>query len=234
MGRKRFGKVQQMKNISFKKKLIIVCVIIVVACLFYYLYNNYYQDILMIFDSSIDRKIVIEELRSHGPLSAVVLLLLICTPFVPYSVLVVFTALSYGAFLTSIFAILGAVIRSLFFIYIFDKVNHLVPNAKSFKIIQALKNSKHPVIELSLAYMMPIIPKFAINYTITLLDLPLKEVIIILIIGSAPKSILLAYDGDALLHGDIKNIIIIFCVAIILLVLLYLFKFKNMLGQKEK
>ncbi|WEV45100.1 VTT domain-containing protein [Streptococcaceae bacterium ESL0687] len=220
----------KIKKFTRLQKLIITISSISALLLMLLAVKIYLPDLILLFSKGDNQLELSTRLRSHGIVGAIPLAILLATPFVPYSSLLIFTGICYGTFISSIFGIIGVVVRNLFFIYIFDKVNHITPQAESLRIIKYIKASKNPIFELSLAYMMPFIPKVALNYALSLIKLPFKQVMLIVLLGSAPKAIFLAFNGQELLQGNFRILIIISLILIIILVLLYIFKYRKLMS----
>ncbi|WP_295731159.1 TVP38/TMEM64 family protein [uncultured Limosilactobacillus sp.] len=85
---------------------------------------------------------------------------------------------------------------------------HFSERFKHSKSLKHLTNTKHPLITLTIGYMIPIIPSALVNYAVVQMGVSRKRFLAMVIIGMLPTSYLYAFGGDAIIKGDLKRIII--------------------------
>ncbi len=79
---------------------------------------------------------------------------------------------------------------------------------------------KHPKIGIMVGYMVPIIPSSVINFATTTLNLQVREILMSIIIGVIPSSVLYACGGEALFHGYSKTALLLIASVLILTLLI--------------
>ena len=92
---------------------------------------------------------------------------------------------------------------------------------KKSKLLTYLLHQKHPLIGLTIGYMIPIIPSALVNYAGARLKLSRSRFLTMVAVGMAPTSFIYAFGGDAIFRGDGKRIIIA-VIAIVVILLGYL------------
>ncbi|MFC4772826.1 TVP38/TMEM64 family protein [Enterococcus hermanniensis] len=216
------------------KTLLIVFGILLMIILGYHLYLQYQQDIHLFIDPKTSKARFVKEVQSHGMLSALLLIglttMMCAVPGVPTSVVGVISGLSFGPLLGSIINILGNTIGNTIAIYCMSKFKLFDKKEQSNHWIQSITELKHPRIGLMLGYMVPVIPSSVINITAEALKLPLKEILLSIVIGVIPSSILYACGGDTLIQGISKPTIIL-VIGIIVLISLIVVIYKK---EKKK
>lgn len=65
---------------------------------------------------------------------------------------------------------------------------------------------KHPLVGLTLGYMIPIVPSVLVNYACGQLKVSRLQFLLMVAIGMLPTSVLYAFGGDAIMHGDLKRL----------------------------
>lgn len=64
---------------------------------------------------------------------------------------------------------------------------------------------RHPKIGVMLGYMIPVIPSSMVNFAADAMKLPLQQIVMSIVIGVIPSSVLYACGGEALFHGYNKT-----------------------------
>ena len=78
-------------------------------------------------------------------------------------------------------------------------------------------DQKHPLIGLTIGFMIPVIPSVLVNYAGARLDVSRKQYLLMVLVGMAPTSFLYAFGGDAIFKGDLTRIIsAVICIAILI------------------
>lgn len=177
---------------------------------------------------------LIEKIRSHGPIDIIILaaliIIVIMIPGAPTAPFEIASGVVFGPILGSILNLISAVIGNALLIWIMVKFE--VGNSSSQnKILDKVEKMKNPRFGLSIAYMIPIIPTFLIDYTSNKLNYSLKNFLPYIIIGNIPISILYAVGGDAILEKNYKKIIVLLSIILLILGLFLLF---NKLYKKER
>lgn len=78
---------------------------------------------------------------------------------------------------------------------------------------------KHPKIGVMVGYMVPVIPSSVINFAPMTLNLQIRDIILSIVIGVIPSSILYACGGEALFHGYSKTALLLVASVLILTLL---------------
>ena len=218
------------------KALLIGFGIILIIILGYHLYLQYQQDIHLFIDPRASKEKFVHEIQSHGALSAFLLIglttIMCAVPGVPTSVVGLIAGLSFGALIGSMINIFGNTFGNAIAIYCMSKFKLFDKKQQTNHWIQSIKELKHPRIGLMLGYMIPVIPTSVINITAETLKLPMREIILSIIVGSIPSSILYACWGDTLIQGISKPTIILL-IGIVVLISLLVFIYKKEKKKKD-
>lgn len=103
---------------------------------------------------------------------------------------------------------------------IIRKIN-LSKRVKKNKILHYLLQQKHPLIALTIGFMIPVIPSVLVNYAGARLNVSRKHYLAMVTVGMAPTSFLYAFGGDAIFKGNIRRLIGV-AIAILILIGCYL------------
>ncbi|MGX7173085.1 TVP38/TMEM64 family protein [Enterococcus ratti] len=193
--------------------LLFVSGILLIVFISYRLYLEYQIDIQIFFDPKASRRQMMTSIRSHGFTAALILVLLtgiMCAvPGVPTSVIGVLVGLSYGPLLGTLINVFGNVYGNLLSIFLMRHLKSFTRSTKSNCWVEAIRKMRHPKVGIVIGYMVPVIPSSVINFAITTLNLQIREVILSIIFGAVPSSLLYACGGEALFHGYSKMAILL-------------------------
>lgn len=194
-----------------KKKLKYIFIIIGVllaSILIYQLAMKFLPDIRMFIHSkgNESREALMKSVRSHETSTGILLVLLTvimsAIPGIPASVVGIFIGVCYGPLVGSMMNIIGNSVGNISSFYLMHKFRFMDNTKASNHWVQTLSNAKHTNISITIAYMIPVIPSFLVNYTAILLNIKFSQLIWMAFIGAVPSSILYAFGGDALFTGD--------------------------------
>ncbi len=216
-----------MKN----KRNKIIELILVVSILFVLLIiiiNHFSTEIEMLSNPNISKEILSKQVRSHGPLTGILLLVVIIIlciiPGLPTSFVGVFAGVVFGPVVGSFISISGNLIGNLLAILVMTYIPLKKGDELSNKLQKKVLTKKHSDIMLSMSYMIPVVPSFAVNYVMSQLKFNLLRKIKVILLGIIPMSILYAFGGNSLLTGDIKIILATLVVIIIFILGISLLK----------
>lgn len=78
-------------------------------------------------------------------------------------------------------------------------------------------HQKHPLIGLTIGFMIPVIPSILVNYAGAQLNVNRRQYMAMVLVGMAPTSFLYAFGGDAIFRGSLKRIIsAVICILILI------------------
>lgn len=219
------------------RKILIILGIILIGIVLYRLYLEFHKDISLLLDPKASRELLLKEVRSHGIRTAgllIALTVLMCAlPGLPTSVIGILIGVCYGPLIGSLMNIAGNAGGNLLSMTVLKRLKIMSHEHKDNQWVKRISQMKHPKIGIMLAYMVPVIPSFIVNVTADTLRLPLKEIFLSVLIGVLPSSILYAFGGEALFHGDTKTAIILVASVIVLVLLVRFIKNKHQ-NQLEK
>ncbi len=223
-----------MKKFIDKRLLIIIGLIAALIVLFL-IYRDYRPEIALLFHpTKHNQAILLHLIRSHGLQDMILLLLLIAIfnaiPGMSNSVVCIFAGLCYGPFIGFLINWFGNILGNCAVMNLIRKIN-LSKHTKKSKLLGYLLNQRHPLIGLTIGYMIPIIPSFLVNYAGSRLKVSRKRFLIMATVGMAPTSFVYAFGGDAIFRGDSKRIIGAI-IAIVIIVLCY-FLIKKMIKRTK-
>jgi len=227
-----FNRVRKNGDFMKKKKIRILLLVIggcFLAIVAYRLFVEYHTEIDLLITNQASGKTLMDNVRSHGFRSAILLVLLtivMCAlPGLPTSVIGIFIGLCYGPLIGSILNIIGNVSGNLVSIGLLHKLNFLDKKNTNNHWVKTISQMKHPKIGIMFAYMIPVIPSFLINFTANLLETKMIHLFGAVLIGVTPTSIIYALGGDAIFKGlNKKALILIASVLIFILLIQFIYK----------
>ena len=188
--------------------LLIVIGIILIIFIGYHLYLEYQSDIQLFFNRKASRQQLMESIRSHGFSSALILSLLMgimcAVPGIPTSIIGVLVGLSFGPLIGTLINVFGNTCGNILSIFLMQHLKLFDHSKKNNRWVRAIRRMRHPKIGLMIGYMVPIIPSSVINFAATTLNLQIREILLSIILGVIPSSLLYACGGEALFHGYSK------------------------------
>ncbi|EOH88802.1 TVP38/TMEM64 family protein [Enterococcus villorum] len=188
--------------------LLIVIGIILIIFIGYHLYLEYQSDIQLFFNPKASRQQLMESIRSHGFSSALILSLLMgimcAVPGIPTSIIGVLVGLSFGPLIGTLINVFGNTCGNILSIFLMQHLKLFDHSKKNNRWVRAIRRMRHPKIGLMIGYMVPIIPSSVINFAATTLNLQIREILLSIILGVIPSSLLYACGGEALFHGYSK------------------------------
>lgn len=193
------------------KHVLIITALIVALVVIYGIYRDYRPEISLLFDLTPHNQVILLHLiRSHGLATMVLLLLLIAIfnaiPGMSNSVICIFAGLCYGPWVGFLINWLGNILGNCAVMSLIREVD-ISKRTKKSKILTYLLHQKHPLIGLTIGYMIPVIPSALVNYAGARLNLSRGRFLTTVAIGMAPTSFIYAFGGDAIFRGDSKRLI---------------------------
>lgn len=148
-------------------------------------------------------------LRHHGPVSAVILILLTAAmtavPGISSSIICVFNGVAYGPIMGFLMNVVGMALGNGGVIMTIGKFP--AQNKKHSRI--NLRATGYPGMTAMLGYMIPVIPSALVSYAVVKARLQVSKAIMAVIGGSLPTAFLYAFGGDALLRGSYRRLLIV-------------------------
>lgn len=193
------------------KHVLIIAALIVALVVIYGIYRDYRPEISLLFDLTPHNQVILLYLiRSHGLATMVLLLLLIAIfnaiPGMSNLVICIFAGLCYGPWVGFLINWLGNILGNCAVMSLIREVD-ISKRTKKSKILTYLLHQKHPLIGLTIGYMIPVIPSALVNYAGARLNLSRGRFLKTVAIGMAPTSFIYAFGGDAIFRGDSKRLI---------------------------
>lgn len=207
------------KKIDKKWLIALGTVLAVVVAIF--IYRNYRPEInLLLHPVPHEKEILLRMIRAHGFTNSLLLLVLIATlnsiPGLSNSVVCIFAGLCYGPLFGFIINWMGNVLGNCIVMSLIRKID-ISKKFKQHKLLKFLMDQKHPLIGLTIGFMIPVIPSVLANYAGARLNVSRKQYLMMVLVGMAPTSFLYAFGGDAIFKGDLTRIIsAVICIAILI------------------
>lgn len=225
-----------MKERHLNKTLLIIGAAILAVIILYFIYRTYRPDLnlLMNMNHGDNKAKLLHMIRSHGFTDMFLLVALIAVfnaiPGMSNSVVCIFAGLCYGPVIGFILNWLGNILGNCAVMSIIRQID-LSKRMKKSKLLDSLMHQKHPLIGLTIGFMIPVIPSVLVNYSGARLNVDRKHYLAMVAVGMAPTSFLYAFGGDAIFKGNIKRIIGAVIAIVIILGLYFLIK---KVWQREK
>lgn len=209
---------------KLNKTLLILGGIIISAILIYFIYRDYQPEINLLLHMNDHNRIVLMHLiRSHGIKDMLLLLALIATfnaiPGMSNSLICILAGLCYGPVVGFLINWLGNILGNCGVMSIIREVD-LSKRTRKSKLLAALMHQKHPLIGLTIGFMVPVIPSVLVNYAGAQLNISRFRYLAMVTVGMAPTSFIYAFGGDALFQGNSHKLIGA-AVAIVLVIAMY-------------
>lgn len=207
------------KKIDKKWLIALGTVLAVVVAIF--IYRNYRPEInLLLHPVPHEKEILLRMIRAHGFTNSLLLLVLIATlnsiPGLSNSVVCIFAGLCYGPLFGFIINWMGNVLGNCIVMSLIRKID-ISKKFKQHKLLKFLMDQKHPLIGLTIGFMIPVIPSVLVNYAGARLNVSRKQYLMMVLVGMAPTSFLYAFGGDAIFKGDLTRIIsAVICITILI------------------
>ncbi|WP_076461458.1 TVP38/TMEM64 family protein [Limosilactobacillus caccae] len=218
-----------MKERRLNKTALIIGAVLLSLIILYFIYRTYRPDInlLLNMDAGNNRAKLLHMIRSHGFVDMFLLVALIAVfnaiPGMSNSVVCIFTGLCYGPLVGFILNWAGNILGNCAVMSIIRRID-LSKRMKKSKLLDYLMHQKHPLIGLTIGFMIPVIPSVLVNYSGARLNVDRKHFLAMVAVGMAPTSFLYAFGGDAIFKGNIKRIIAVVIAIIVILALYFLIK----------
>ncbi|WEV45099.1 VTT domain-containing protein [Streptococcaceae bacterium ESL0687] len=217
-----------MKKLLTPRNMIVATSLILSAFILYRIVLEYLPDLKLLLNPSANKDLFVEQFRSHGNNVIFFLILLItiinATPGLSSAFICILSGLTFGPLLGTLVNITGNLLGNLLSIVVMGKFTTLAEKARSKKWVKKIEHSKNPSFELVIAYIIPIIPVFLVNYTLSIFKFSLSKKILIIFLGTLPISIIYAYGGNSILEGHLKGIIILVSFILVIFLLTYYLK----------
>lgn len=195
---------------DLKKVLFIVCGIVAAGVLLYLLYRDYRPEIdVLMHPNSHTKTKLLYLIRQHEVRDSLFLLGLItilnAIPGMSNSVFCILAGLCYGPWVGLAINWCGNILGNCIVESLIKEVS-FSHRFKKNKLLNWLMNQKHPILGMTLGFMVPVIPSVLVDYTAASLEIPAGRFILIVIVGMFPTSFIYAFGGDAIFNGDAKKL----------------------------
>ncbi len=224
-----------MKKKTLNKKLLIALGVLLAIIIVIFVYQNYKPEIdVLIHPVPHEKEILLHMIRAHGIANSLLLLGLIAVlnsiPGLSNSVICILSGLCYGPFFGFIINWMGNVLGNCIVMSLIRKIN-FSKRVKQYKLIKSLMHQKHPLIGLTIGFMIPVIPSILVNYAGAQLNVNRRQYMAMVLVGMAPTSFLYAFGGDAIFRGSLKRII---SAAICILILIGIYLIVKKIDDEHK
>lgn len=208
---------------KLKKYILMIVGVILAVLLIYLLYRDYRPEInVLIHPTGDTQEKLLVLIRKHEIRDSLFLLALVAIlnaiPGLSNSLVCILAGLCYGPWIGLMINWIGNVLGNSIIIMLIKKID-FSHHFKQNKILNFLMHQNHPLVGLTIGFMIPFIPSILVNYACGRLKVTWKRYLPMVIIGMLPTSYLYAFGGDAVFHGDAKKIIGVIIGIVILLVM---------------
>lgn len=226
-----------MKDRRLSKTWLLIGATVFAVIILYFIYRTYRPDINLLLNfNEANRAKLLHMIRGHGFLDMFLLVALIAVfnaiPGMSNSVVCVFTGLCYGPVIGFLLNWAGNILGNCAVMSIIRQID-LSKRVKKSKLLDSLMHQKHPLVGLTIGFMIPVVPSVLVNYSGAQLDVDRKHYLAMVAVGMAPTSFLYAFGGDAIFKGSITRIIGV-VIAIVIILSLYVLIKKGWQHEKEE
>lgn len=194
------------------KTLLILFAVILIILAALVIYHDFKPEInLILHYNHAHQAELLHLIRAHSyrdmGMLVIIIAMMNAIPGLSNSVICIFAGVCYGPIVGLLINWLGNITGNCLVAGLINHI-HFPSKFKNSKSLHRLMNAKHPLIALTLGYMIPIIPSVLVNYAIVQLDINRKRFMTMVSIGMLPTSFIYAFGGDAIIKGNLKRIII--------------------------
>lgn len=216
---------QKIKNHAHyisKTPLIIVAVtLIILAALV--IYHDFKPELnLVLHYNHANQTKLLHLIRAHSyrdmGMLVIIIAMMNAIPGLSNSVICIFAGICYGPIVGLMINWFGNITGNCLVAGLISHI-HLTDKFKNSKSLKHLTNAKHPLIALTLGYMIPIIPSALVNYAVVQLGVTRKRFLAMVALGMLPTSFPYAFGGDAIIKGDLKRITIALVIILAIIVI---------------
>lgn len=225
-----------------KKKIRLILItlgIVLILMVGYRLYLEYQTDIQLFLNPKASKAQLLAHIRSHGffaGLLLVVLTAVMCAvPGIPTSVIGVIAGLSFGPFIGAGINVLGNALGNISAVFLMHRLKFLDKKTEKNHWVRSIRQMRHPKIGVMLGYMIPVIPSSMVNFAADAMKLPLQQIVMSIVIGVIPSSVLYACGGEALFHGYNKTAVtLVASVTVLVGLVVFIYKDRKKKQGKQK
>lgn len=223
---------------KLRKYILIVIGLLLAVLLIYLLYRDYRPEINVLLHPTGDtQEKLLVLIRQHETRDSLFLLALIAIlnaiPGLSNSVVCILAGLCYGPWIGLLINWVGNMLGNSIIMLLIEKID-FSHHFKQNKILNFLMQQDHPLVGLTIGFMIPFIPSILVNYACGRLKVTWKRYLPMVAIGMLPTSYLYAFGGDAIFHGDAKKIIgVVIGIAILLVMAVIVAKLAGKSLHKE-
>lgn len=199
-----------------------------VMVLFYLLTLLYhYYPIFESFDPSAGFRDLLKNVSEATPPNFVILIILTAlgsaVPFMSNAVLAILNGVVFGPLFGLGMNLLANTLGNCLARWLLGKIS-IEREEKLLQQLEHIPKSKSPMLAIIMGYMFPFVPTLAVNYYVSITNIPWKKWLPCVLIGVFPTSLIYALGGHVLILGQLKWLIVI---GVILVLGLIIFKWSE-------
>lgn len=220
-------------NKIIKRILVIIGIAITIILAFTVIkrFDLNFSNVALLFNPQGNQSQLITDIRHFGVVNGILLIALIALlqtiPGAPNSVICVLVGVCYGPWIGIVINIIGNAVGDLVIIAVLAKFGESSHATRSSRLREDISKMHHPLLGLTIGYMIPFIPSVLVNYTALEIKAQPIHILLAIIIGVIPASTLYAFGGHAIIKGNLKLAIIIILSVIALGALYYVIKLER-------
>lgn len=170
---------------------------------------DFRRELMLVVDPTVaHRHQLMKLIRSHGAADIVLLTIVIgllnAIPGMSNSLLCILAGLCYGPWIGFAMNWVGNVLGSCLVVELIKHVD-VSKKIKTSRLLTALTDQQHPLIGLTIGYMIPVIPSILVDYAGVRMKLDRGHFLLMIAGGMLPTSFLYAFGGDALFNAHFKR-----------------------------
>lgn len=170
---------------------------------------DFRHELMLVLDpTTAHRHQLMRLIRSHGAADIVLLTIVIgllnAIPGMSNSLLCILAGLCYGPLTGFLVNWAGNVLGSCLVVWLIKHVD-VSKRIKTSRLLTALTDQRHPLIGLTIGYMIPVIPSVLVDYAGVRMKIDRWHFLLMIAGGMLPTSFLYAFGGDALFNADFKR-----------------------------
>lgn len=219
----------------FSKTLLISLAVILIIMAAAVIYHDFRPELnLILHYNHANQTKLLHLIRAHSyrdmGMLVIIIAMMNAIPGLSNSVICIFAGVCYGPVVGLCINWLGNIVGNCLVAGLITHI-HFSDKFKHNKSLQRLTDAKHPLIALTMGYMIPIIPSALVNYAVVQMHTSRKRFLTMVAIGMFPTSYLYAFGGDAIIKGDLKRII---GALIIIIALIVIYKIVDKLRERHQ
>lgn len=177
------------------------------------LLQHYWPALHLLRQPTFNRATFIHAFRGRGWIAAIPLAVLLMAvtiiPGAPNAMIAIVSGICLGAPLGFVVNVIGLSLGNSIGALMVDRIEDHHQAKHQSRILTDLLKMRHPRIGVMLGYSVPFVPNTLVHLAAAQLAIKRPQLEQLIVLGSLPSAFFYAFGGDAVLHFDLKRVLIV-------------------------